>query len=159
LAAAFKPGDLDAIVDGPWAAGGYVTDVENLGVAAMPAGPDGPALPLTGVDGYNINPYGSNVDLAIDFANRMVEPDIQQVYASVAYHLPSDPGVPPSDNEVSAQFAEAVQNGALRPQRQELGAFWDNFGNALNQVIEEDADPATAVEEACQAMNAANGFD
>jgi arabinogalactan oligomer/maltooligosaccharide transport system substrate-binding protein len=159
MAEAFKAGNLDAIVDGPWAAGGYVTDVENLGVAAMPAGPDGPALPLTGVDGYNINPYGSNVDLAVDFANRMVEPDIQQTYADVAYHLPSDPSVPPSDNEVSAQFAEAVQSGALRPQRQELGAFWDNFGNALNQVIEEDADPATAVDEACQAMNAANGFD
>jgi len=158
MAADFKAGDLDMIVDGPWAAGGYVVDVENLGVAPMPDGPDGPALPMTGVDGWNINPYGDNVDLAVDFAIRMVQPDIQAIYADVAYHIPSNPSVPASENEVSAQFADAVQNGALRPQRQELGGFWGNFDNALNRVIDEDIDPVVAVDEACQAMNDANGL-
>ncbi len=158
MADGFKAGDFDMIVDGPWAAGGYAADVANLGVAPMPAGPSGPALPLTGVDGYNINPYADSVDLAIDFAIRMVQPDIQAIYAATAYHIPSSPDVPPSDNEVSAQFAQAVLNGALRPQRQELGAFWDNFGNALNQVLDEAIDPATAVGEACTSMNAGNGF-
>ena len=158
MAAAFKGGELDIIVDGPWAAGGYAEDVANLGVAAMPAGPTGPALPLTGVDGYNINPYGDDPALAVAFANRMVAADIQAIYANTAYHIPSAVGVPPSENAVSAQFAEAVQNGALRPQRQELGAFWDNFGNALNQVLDEGIDADEAVAEACSAMNTANGF-
>jgi maltose-binding protein MalE len=145
------------IVDGPWAAGGYAQHVTNLGVAPMPAGPSGPALPLTGVDGYNINPFGANIQLATDFAIRMVQPDIQAIYADVAYHIPSNPGVPPSQNEVSAQFAQAVVSGALRPQRPELGAFWDNFGNALNNVLDSAADPATEVATACTAMNTANG--
>jgi arabinogalactan oligomer / maltooligosaccharide transport system substrate-binding protein len=158
MADGFKAGTIDMIVDGPWAAGGYATDVANLGVAPMPEGPSGPALPMTGVDGYNINPYGSNVDLATAFANRMVAPDIQAIYAETAYHIPSANDVPPSDNEVSAEFAVAVENGALRPQRPELGGFWDNFGNALNQVLDEGTDPATAVTEACQAMNDANGL-
>jgi arabinogalactan oligomer / maltooligosaccharide transport system substrate-binding protein len=158
MADGFNAGTFDMIVDGPWAAGGYAAEVANLGVAPMPAGPSGPALPMTGVDGYNINPYGSNVDLATAFANRMVAPDIQAIYAATAYHIPSANDVPPSDNEVSAEFAEAVQNGALRPQRPELGGFWDNFGNALNQVLDEGTDPATAVAEACQAMNDANGL-
>jgi arabinogalactan oligomer/maltooligosaccharide transport system substrate-binding protein len=158
MADGFKAGDFDMIVDGPWAAGGYATDVANLGVAPMPAGPDGPSLPLTGVDGYNINPYGDAIELATAFAIRMVQPDIQTIYASTAYHIPSSPDVPPSDNEVSAQFAQAVVNGALRPQRPQLGAFWDNFGNALNQVLDEGIDPATAVGDACASMDSANGL-
>jgi arabinogalactan oligomer/maltooligosaccharide transport system substrate-binding protein len=157
MADAFKAGDVDMIVDGPWAAGGYVTDVANLGVAPMPAGPAGPALPLTGVDGYNINPYGPDPDLAIAFANRMTQPDIEKIYADVAYHIPAVKDVPPSDNEISALFATAVENGALRPQRVELNNFWGNFGLALSQVLDEGIDPATAVGTACSEMNAANG--
>jgi len=159
MAADFKAGELDIIVDGPWAAGGYVVDVPTVAVAPMPAGPDdSPALPLVGVDGYNINPYGDAPDLAVAFANRMVEADIQTIYAETAYHIPSRPDVPASDNEVSAQFAEAVQTGYLRPQRPELNNFWGNFGNAMSEVLDEGVDPATAVGDACQAMNDANGL-
>ena len=46
MANAFKAGDIDLIVDGPWATGGYKTAVPTLGVAPMPAGPSGPAQPL-----------------------------------------------------------------------------------------------------------------
>jgi arabinogalactan oligomer/maltooligosaccharide transport system substrate-binding protein len=158
MADGFNNGTYDMIVDGPWAAGGYAQHVTNLGVAPMPAGPSGPALPMTGVDGYNINPYADNVDLAIAFANRMVQPDIQAIYANVAYHIPAAKDVPASDNEVSAQFAQAVLNGALRPQRPELGGFWDNFGNALNEVLDSGTDPTEAVATACAAMNDANGL-
>jgi arabinogalactan oligomer/maltooligosaccharide transport system substrate-binding protein len=157
MADGFNNGTYDMIVDGPWAAGGYAEKVANLGVAPMPAGPSGPALPLTGVDGYNINPFGDNVQLATDFAIRMVQPDIQAIYADVAYHIPANANVPASSNDVSAQFATAVENGALRPQRPELGAFWDNFGNALNNVLDTGADPTTEVATACSAMNTANG--
>ena len=48
MANAFKAGDIDYIVDGPWATGGYKTDVPTLGVAPLPDGPSGPAQPLTG---------------------------------------------------------------------------------------------------------------
>lgn len=157
MADGFNTGKYDMIVDGPWAAGGYAAKVANLGVAPMPAGPSGPALPLTGVDGYNINPFGSNVELATAFAIRMVQPDIQTIYANVAYHIPANANVPASSNSVSAEFATAVENGALRPQRPELGAFWDNFGNALNNVLDAAGDPATEVATACTAMNTANG--
>ncbi len=158
MAADFKAGELDVIVDGPWAAGGYAVDVPTLGVAPMPAGPVGPALPLTGVDGYNINPYGADPNLAVAFANRMVEADVQAIYADTAYHIPSRGDVPPSDNEISAQFAEAVQDGFLRPQRVELNNFWGNFGLSLSQVLDEDIDATTAVGDACTAMNGANGL-
>ncbi|MEP7361293.1 MAG: extracellular solute-binding protein, partial [Chloroflexota bacterium] len=61
MAAAFNAGDVDAIIDGPWAGGGYQeTHTDNLGVAPIPAGPGGPALPLTGVDGWTVNPNSAN---------------------------------------------------------------------------------------------------
>jgi len=158
MAADFKEGKIDMIVDGPWAAGGYVESIKNLGVAPMPKGPSGPALPLTGVDGYNINPYGPNAQLATDFANRMVQPDIEKIYADVAYHIPAAKDVPASSNDVSAQFADAVQKGYLRPQTPALDNFWGNFGNAMSQVLDEGADPTTAVADACSAMNSANNL-
>jgi arabinogalactan oligomer / maltooligosaccharide transport system substrate-binding protein len=155
MAAAFNGGELDAIVDGPWAAGGYVESVENLGVAAMPAGPGGPALPLTGVDGWTINPNSDDVDLAVAFAKRMVQPDILQIFADTAYHIPADPSVTSAD-PISDQFATAVESGLPRPQLPELGGFWGNFGDALAQVLDAGADPTTAVQQACDAMDQAN---
>jgi arabinogalactan oligomer/maltooligosaccharide transport system substrate-binding protein len=155
LAAAFNAGELDIIVDGPWAAGGYAANVTNLGVAPMPAGPGGPALPLTGVDGWTINPNSDNVDLAVAFAKRMVEPDILAIFANTAYHIPADPSVASSD-PISLLFADAVESGLPRPQIPELGGFWGNFGNAQAQILEADADPTTAVAEACTAMDTAN---
>jgi arabinogalactan oligomer / maltooligosaccharide transport system substrate-binding protein len=155
MAAAFKGGQLDIIVDGPWAAGGYVEDVENLGIAAMPAGPAGPALPLTGVDGWTINPNSANKDLAVAFAKRMVEPDILAIFANTAYHLPADPSIQSTD-AISLQFAQAVESGLPRPQVPELGGFWGNFGDALAQVLDAGADPTTAVQQACDAMDEAN---
>jgi arabinogalactan oligomer/maltooligosaccharide transport system substrate-binding protein len=157
MAAAFKAGDVDIIVDGPWAAGGYVASVANLGVAPMPAGPVGPALPLTGVDGWTINPNSAVKDLAVDFAKRMVQPDILSLFANIAYHIPADPSVASTD-PIALQFAAAVESGLPRPQVPQLGAFWGNFGNALSQVLDAGVDPTQAVADACSAMNQANGF-
>lgn len=157
MAAAFKAGDVDIIVDGPWAAGGYVASVANLGVAPMPAGPAGPALPLTGVDGWTINPNSANLDLAVDFAKRMVQPDILATFANIAYHIPADPSVASTD-PIALQFAAAVASGLPRPQVPQLGGFWGNFGNALSQVLDAGADPTQAVADACSAMDQANGL-
>ncbi len=158
MAAAFNSGEVDAIIDGPWAGGGYQeTHTDNLGVAPIPAGPAGPALPLTGVDGWTVNPNSANVDLAVAFAKRMTQPDVLKVFADLAVHIPADTSVTTSD-PLAGQFAAAVQSGLPRPQVPQLGAFWGNFGDALNHVIDEGADPTQAVTDACAAMNTANGL-
>ncbi|MEA2676251.1 MAG: arabinogalactan oligomer / maltooligosaccharide transport system substrate-binding protein [Chloroflexota bacterium] len=158
MAAAFSSGAVDAIIDGPWAGGGYLqTHPDNLGVAPLPAGPGGPALPLTSVDGWTVNPNSANVELAVAFAKRMTQPDILKIFADLAVHIPADASVSSSD-PLAAKFAAAVRFGLPRPQVPQLGAFWGYFGDALNHVIDEAADPATAVADACAAMNSANGL-
>ena len=159
MSAAFKSGNLDMIVDGPWAAANYLPIFKNLGVAPMPAGPSGPALPLTSIDGYGINPNSAQSDLAVSFALRMVQPDTEKIFADVAYHVPAAAPLPSGLNPISTQFAGALQQGFLNPRTSMFDAFWSNFGNAMLQVLDEGVDPATAVSDACAAMNHANGIE
>ena len=158
MAAAFDSGEIDAIIDGPWEADKYRrTHPDNLGVAPIPDGPGGSAAPLTGVDGWTINPNSANVDLAVAFAKRMTQPDVLKTFADLADHIPANPGVVSAD-PLAAQFAAAIESGVPRPQVPQLAAFWGNFGDALDAVIDEGADPGEAVAQACAAMNLANGL-
>jgi arabinogalactan oligomer/maltooligosaccharide transport system substrate-binding protein len=154
IADPFKLGNFDAIIDGPWAAGGYVASIPTLGVAAMPAGPAGPSLPLAGVDGYSVNP---NVDTAFatQVAIALVSPEAQKIFADVAYHIPASAAVT-VDNPISNQFSAAVASGYPRPQSVEFGNFWAPVGNALNLVLDQGADPTQAIAGACTEMNTAN---
>jgi arabinogalactan oligomer/maltooligosaccharide transport system substrate-binding protein len=157
IAAGFKDGTYDVIIDGPWAAGGYVESVPTVAVAPIPAGPGGPALPFTGVDGWLINPNSANQQLAVDLALALTNAENQKVFADTAYHIPANASVT-IDNPISNQFAAAVASGYPRPQSAQFGAFWGPFGDALNKVLDTGADPVAAVAEACAAMNTANGL-
>ncbi len=156
LSDAFKEGEIDMLVDGPWAAGGYVEAIPNLGVAPMPEGPGGPALPLTGVDGWLVNPNTEDPQMAVDVALALTSPEAQEIFANTAYHIPAAESVT-IDDPISEQFATAVESGLVRPQIAELNNFWGNFGNALDLVLATGADPETAIADACAAMNEANG--
>jgi len=156
MANGFKDGTYDAIIDGPWAAGGYAAAVPNLGVAAMPAGPGGPSLPFAGVDGWLINPNG-NVDLAVKAALAMTSAENQKIFADTAFHIPANTTIA-IDDPISEQFATAVAEGYPRPQSTQFGAFWGPFGDALNKVLDGGMAPADAIAEACVAMNTANGL-
>ncbi|HEY3164131.1 MAG TPA: extracellular solute-binding protein [Candidatus Limnocylindrales bacterium] len=156
LAADFKSGKINLIVDGPWASGGYKDALkDNLAVAPMPAGPKGPSQPLTGVDGWYINTNSKDSQLAINFALEMVKTDNEQVFVDVAGHIPADKTIKISD-PITAKFAEAVASGFPRPQIPELDNFWGNFDNALASVITKGTDGKTAATTACTAMNTAN---
>ncbi len=157
MANAFKAGDIDLIVDGPWATGGYKEAVPTLGVAPMPAGPSGPSQPLTGVDGWYINPSTADLQLAVDFALAMTTVESQQIFVDVAGHIPANTSITIAD-PITQGFADAVATGFPRPQVKQLDNFWGNFGNALQLVLESGTDATTAVADACAAMNEANGL-
>lgn len=157
MVADFSAGALDAVIDGPWAGDGYRTaHPDAIGVAPLPAGPAGPAKPMVGVDAWTINPHSANSALAVAFAKRMTQPDIQAILSSQAIQIPADPTVQPAD-PLSAEFVAAALSGLARPQLPQLGAFWGNFGNALGSVLD-GADPQQAVAAACAQMNSDNGL-
>jgi arabinogalactan oligomer/maltooligosaccharide transport system substrate-binding protein len=158
----FQTGALNAVVDGPWQTAdfkaAYETLGHDLGVAAMPAGPSGgKANPLTGTDGWYINPNSPNVDLAVNFALMMVSTQYEQLFTNDGGHVPAAPNVTISDPLVQG-FADAAASGLPRPQNAQLNNYWGNFGNALNEVLDKGADPGKAIGDACKAMNDANGL-
>lgn len=159
MANAYKSGDIAYIVDGPWASGGYKEAVPTTAVAPMPAGPDGPAQPLTGVDGWYINPNLSDeeLQLAVDFALAMTTQESQQTMVDVAGHIPANANITITD-PITQGFSDAVATGFPRPQQQQLDNFWGNFSNAWQLVLESGEDPVKAVADACAAMNEANGL-
>ncbi len=155
MANAYKAGEIDYIVDGPWASGGYKAAIPTTAVAPMPSGPAGPAQPLTGVDGWYINPNTPDLQLAVDFATAMTTQASQQIMVDVGGHIPANANITISD-PITQGFADAVETGFPRPQVKELDNFWGNFSNAWQLVLETGADPTTAVADACAAMNTAN---
>jgi arabinogalactan oligomer/maltooligosaccharide transport system substrate-binding protein len=158
LAADFKAGKINLIVDGPWASGGYKDALkDNLAVAPMPAGPKGPSKPLTGVDGWYINSNTKSADLAINFALEMVKAANEQVFVDTAGHIPADTTITIKD-PITLKFAEAVKTGFPRPQVAQLDNFWGNFDNALALVIQKGTNAQTAATDACTAMNKANNI-
>jgi arabinogalactan oligomer/maltooligosaccharide transport system substrate-binding protein len=158
IADAFKQGQVNMLVDGPWASGGYKDPAalgDNLAVAPLPAGPTGPAQPLTGTDGWFVNPSSANQELAVAVAY-LISTEYEQQFVDKAGHIPAVKSATISD-PITQGFADAVANGFPRPQVKELDNFWGNFDNALNEVIDKGTDPVKAVTDACAAMNKANG--
>jgi arabinogalactan oligomer / maltooligosaccharide transport system substrate-binding protein len=157
----FQEGVTNAIVDGPWLTADLTTAFETLGhtlaVAPIPAGPSAAkANPMTGTDGWYVNPNSPNIDLAVTFALEMVSTRWEQIFVNFAGHIPAAPGVTINDPIVQG-FADAAAGGMPRPQNKELNNYWANFGNALNEVLDNNADPVTAIGTACTTMNTANG--
>ncbi len=157
---AFQPGEINAVIDGPWQTADFRTALgENLAVAPIPAGPGGAANPLTGTDGWYINPNldADQAQLAVDLALALTSPESQQIMVDGAGHVPVDPAVTISD-PITQGFADAAEAGLPRPQNAQFNNWWGPFGDALNKVIDTGADPAQAVADACALMDEASGL-
>ena len=152
----FQTGKLTAVIDGPWQTADFVKALgDNLAVAPIPAGV-APANPLTGTDGWYINPNSKSIDLAVEFALRMVATASEQTMTTDAGHIPAAPGVTITSPIVQG-FADAAAAGLPRPQRAEFNNYWGGFGDALNRVLDKGEDPTAAIATACKTMNEANG--
>ena len=128
---------------------------DDLGVVPLPAGPSGDATPLTGIDGWYLNPNSTNQQAAIDFALFAFGPEGSKIYADVAGAPMGRTDIEISDPYI-ADFADIANAGFPRPQSKEFGGWWGAFDDAHTKVLEGAADAETAVTEACAAMNTAN---
>jgi arabinogalactan oligomer / maltooligosaccharide transport system substrate-binding protein len=163
LATQFQTGEINAIIDGPWQTANfraaYETLDKELGVVTIPEGPSGPANPFTGTDGWYINPNldDTQAELAVNTALALISPESLQIMTDDAGHVPANPAITISD-PITQGFADAAEAGLPRPQGPTFGNWWTPFGNALNEVIDTGADPATAIQNACDLMDEASNL-
>ena len=156
----FQTKEINAIIDGPWQTADFRTALgDDLAVAPIPDGPAGPANPFTGVDGWYINPNldADQAQLAVDVALALTSADAMQVFVDDAGHVPANPAVQITDS-ITQGFADAAEAGLPRPQNPQFNNWWGPFGNALNEVIDTNADPAEAIANACSLMDEASGL-
>ncbi len=154
--ALFREGKADMIINGPWVLADFEAALgDKLGVAPMPAGPGGPAGPLTGVDGFYVNANSQNPEGAVALALYLTNEQSQQMFTDKAGHVPTNTTVTSSDPNV-AGFAEAASTGVPRPQSAELDNFWTPFGDAVTKAVEGGEDATAVITEACQTMDTAN---
>ena len=153
----FQTGVINATVDGPWQTADFTKALgDKVAVAPMPAG-TAPANPLTGVDGWYLNPNSPNLDLATALALQLVGTSSEQILTNDAGHVPAAPGVT-INSPIVQGFADAATGGLARPQNAQFGNFWGAFGDALNTVLDKGEDPTTAIATACATMNEASGL-
>ena len=125
--APFSEGKAVAITNGNWAMGDYKKALgDKLGVAALPAGPGGPANPLLGVDGFYFNPNSTKKEAALEVALYLTGMAAQQIMMDEAGHVPANTKVTVTDPLIKALLA-AFENGYVRPQVTQLGLYWSNF--------------------------------
>jgi arabinogalactan oligomer/maltooligosaccharide transport system substrate-binding protein len=153
----FRSGEADIVVDGSWMLADFSAALgDRLGVAALPAGPVGPARPMIGGNVIVINASSQQPADAMSLAAALAAPEAQQQLAEQTRALPGDPAIAIADPALGG-LAAAALSGVSRPQRAELDAFWRPFDRALAEVLDSDVAPPDAVSHACATMNANNG--
>jgi arabinogalactan oligomer/maltooligosaccharide transport system substrate-binding protein len=154
-----EQGQADMMVEGPWMLGDFKKALgDKLGIAPMPAGPKGPAQPLSGIDGWYINPNATPEQQKLAVAVGLYL--FGQKGASFWANEAGDPMVANGltvDDPLVKAYADAAAAGFPRPQSKEFSNWWGPFGDAVTKVMEGTLSPADAVKEACAAMNKANG--
>jgi arabinogalactan oligomer/maltooligosaccharide transport system substrate-binding protein len=126
--APFSEGTVAAITNGNWAMGDYRNALgDKLAVAALPAGPGGPATPFLGVDGFYFNPNSTNQEAALEVALYLTGKAAQTTMMNDAGHVPVRTDVEITDPLIKG-LVDAFNTGAyIRPQVEQLGLYWSNF--------------------------------
>ena len=151
--APFSEGQAVAITNGNWAMGDYRKALgDKLAVTALPAGPDGPAKPMLGVDGFYFNPNSTNQASALEVALYLTNAASQTVMMNEAGHVPVRTDVEITDPLIQG-LVDAFNKGAtIRPQVAELGKYWSNFCGT-DQVFEAGTPAADWVKAGAEAAN------
>ena len=150
--APFTEGTVAAITNGNWAMGDYRKALgDKLGVAPLPAGPEGPANPLLGVDGYYFNPNSANPEAALEVAMYLTNAAAQTAMMNDAGHVPANTTVKVTDPLIQG-LLDAFATSYVRPQVEAMGNYWGNFCGT-DQVFEAGTAPADWVKAGFEAAS------
>lgn len=140
---AFKSGKASMIFNGPWAvsdvlSGTAFKDKDNLGIATVPAGPEGQGGP---VGGHNLVVYAGSPDLAASylFVQFLNSAESQAHVAAENNTLPTRASVYEmreiADNEIIAAFQEPLEGAVPRPAAPGAGDLYDTFTPFYEQIM------------------------
>ena len=152
----FKEGKVGWIIDGSWNTSALAKAIgaDNLAIDPWPT-------PLSGfVQTENIylgaNATGDDKAASLEFIKYFLSPEAQTLLAepTLAGHIPAISGVTLTDPLMS-QTVEGFKAGAAFPVIPAMGAYWDPGNNAIKKVVQENVDPAAALQEAFDAITTA----
>lgn len=154
---AFKEGDVAMIFNGPWStadvlSGAEFTDPENLGIAVIPAGPDGDKGSPIGGHSYVL--YAgmdeAKQECAAAFVAYLSNTENQARLATELNLLPTrqsayeDSTV--QESRLIADFQAVIENATARPVIPEGGQIYTDFGPNFQAAWAGDATPQEALD-------------
>jgi arabinogalactan oligomer/maltooligosaccharide transport system substrate-binding protein len=159
---AFKEGEVAMIFNGPWStadvlSGAEFSDAENLGIAVIPAGPDGDKGSPIGGHSYVL--YAgmdeAKQGCAAAFVTYLSSADNQATLASELNLLPTRTSAyeldEVADNRIIADFGTVIENATARPVVPEGGQIYTDFGPNFQAAWTGDKDPQQALDDVAAA--------
>jgi arabinogalactan oligomer / maltooligosaccharide transport system substrate-binding protein len=154
--AAFEGGNAAMMITGPWALPRIRESGIPYAVAPLP-GETQPAQPFLGVQGFMVSAFSSDVLLAQTFLQEYVatEQAMQGIFDAdprPSAFLPVRAAI--EDPDIAA-FAEAGITGLAMPAIPEMSAVWSSWGNAMQLVAQQAAEPEEAFQDAAEQIRTA----
>ncbi len=151
----FKTGKAAFIITGPW----FLTDVrksdvkDKYGIAKIPTMKNTPR-PFVGAQGFMINKFSKNADLAKAFLTDYVATDdtMQALFEAdprVPAWLPIQKNVKDADLAV---FAQSIADGDPMPAIPAMNSVWASAANAYTLTLQGKGDPAQNMKDAQKAI-------
>jgi arabinogalactan oligomer/maltooligosaccharide transport system substrate-binding protein len=160
----FNEGKVGMIINGPWEVNNIRNapdfgGIENLGIAAVPAGSETAGAP---VGGHNYVVYSgmdeSKADAAIAFINYMNSAESQAFLADELGLLPTRKSAYEIDsvtgNPVISAFKPVVDAAVARPWIPEGGQFFAALDTMAVETLVQNADPKQALDKAAKTYKA-----
>ena len=155
----FKKGEFAYFVDGPWAIAELTEALgDTLNVAALPAGPDGPAGSWLHADGVFFNPTVApeQVDLALAFARHVTSAESGSTLARVGRKLPANQAANLGANALLQGFMRQAATAQPMPTIPGMQSAWAYAGDMFVKAVDGGADPADTVRETAALIDEAN---
>lgn len=139
----FKSGKYAMILNGPWATADILTGAEfkdptNLGVAVIPAGPDGQMGSPVGGHNYVISAKTKKLDLTVKFVNYLNNTENQVMFAVNNNLLPTRYSAYNDDqikqNALISSFKNQLEVARNRPVIPEGAKIFDDFTKYYQQA-------------------------
>jgi maltose/maltodextrin transport system substrate-binding protein/arabinogalactan oligomer/maltooligosaccharide transport system substrate-binding protein len=145
--ALFESGDAAMFITGPW----FLERIRDSGVpfaiSPIPAGPEGePGRPFLGVQGFMINAFSENIDLAQAFLTDYVatEETMQALFEAGGRPSAFLPVLEATEDADLAAFGEAGAVGLPMPAIPAMSSVWTAWGDAVTLVFNEESEPEEA---------------